>query len=191
MGLLKGQETTQIDGDKVTELLKEQESLVYELLDTTSINRVVTKHNLPCLIGGSIKKAYFELLSDYKDHKIVNIDCKKATKADAYGWMVSLAKAVKENQKLIVIIEDIAELPTEMPSDDRLYIENLLGHSWKNKRVTFGEHEIDTTVLPVILTATPEYADQLGQMFRTDSYSWISDFDEEWEAIQHKLSEIK
>ena len=103
MGLLKGQEATQIDGDKVAELLKEQESLVYELLDTTSINRVVTKHNLPCLIGGSIKKAYFELLSDYKDHEIVNIDCKKATKVDAYGWMVSFSIIFNYSYYLLLV----------------------------------------------------------------------------------------
>ena len=191
MSILKGQNATFMDGNVAIELLKEQESLVSELLDSTSASRVVTKYNLPTLIGEAIKNACFENLSSYKDYKIVSIDCTKTTMSDAYGWMVALANEAKINPKLIVVIENIVEFPSDMPSDERLSLETLLGHSWKNNIVTFGEYEIDATNLTIILTSSPEYANDLGQKYRNDSYAWIFDFDDEWEAIQQKFIELK
>jgi hypothetical protein len=111
-------------------------------------------------------------------------------KSDAYGWMTLLAKAVKETPNLIVIIENIADIPSDPLCDDPQYVLNLLGHSWKNEKIFFGDYSIDRTQLTVILTATPEQKEFVGQQFRTDGYSWCEDFDVELDKIEEQLSEL-
>ena len=113
-------------------------------------------------------------------------------KGDAYGWMASLAKAVEKTPNMIVIIENLAEIPSGPLCDDPQYVENLLGHSWKNDKIFFGEYCIDRykSNLSVILTATPEQKEFLGQRFRTDGYSWCEDFDVELDKIDNELDSL-
>ena len=94
---------------------------------------------------------------------------------------------------MIVIIENLAEIPSGPLCDDPQYVENLLGHSWKNDKIFFGEYCIDRSKsnLSVILTATPEQKEFLGPRFRTDGYLWCEDFDVELEKIEEQLSELK
>ena len=104
--------------------------------------------------------------------------------------MTLLAKAVKETPNLIVIIENIADIPSNPLSDDPQYVLNLLGHSWKNEKIYFGDFSIDRSQLTVILTATPEQKEFLGQRFRADGYSWCEDFDEELDKIDNELDSL-
>ena len=114
------------------------------------------------------------------------------TKADAQGWMARVAKTVEETSNMIVIIENLAEISSGPLCDDPQYVENLLGHSWKNDKIFFGEYCIDRSKsnLSVILTATPEQKEFLGQRFRTDGYSWCEDFDQELEKIDNELDSL-
>lgn len=114
------------------------------------------------------------------------------TKGDAYGWMARVAKAVEETPNMIVIIENLAEIPSGPLCDDLQYVENLLGHSWKNDKIFFGEYCIDRSKsnLSVILTATPEQKEFLGQRFRADGYSWCEDFDVELDKIDNELDSL-
>ena len=179
--------------DRVMELLQEREELIFELLGTASANRVVTKRNLPQLICEAISNPISALLSRYKGCEVVSLDCRGLKKGDAYGWMARVAKAVEKTPNMIVIIENLAEIPSGPLCDDPQYVENLLGHSWKNDKIFFGEYCIDRykSNLSVILTATPEQKEFLGQRFRADGYSWCEDFDVELEKIEGQLSELK
>jgi hypothetical protein len=173
------------------ELLQEREELIFELLGTASANRVVTKRNLPQLICEAIANPISALLSRYKGYEVVSLDCRGLKKGDAYGWMARVAKAVEETPNMIVIIENLAEIPSGPLCDDPQYVLNLLGHSWKNEKIYFGDFSIDRSQLTVILTATPEQKEFVGQQFRTDGYSWCEDFDEELAKIEEQLSELK
>lgn len=177
--------------DRVMELLQEREELIFELLGTASANRVVTKRNLPQLICEAIANPISALLSRYKGYEVVSLDCRGLKKGDAYGWMARVAKAVEETPNMIVIIENLAEIPEGSQCDNPQYVENLLGHSWKNDKIFFGEYMINTSNLTVILTFAPKYAEELGVKFRTDSYSWIPDFDEKLEHIEKELNSLK
>lgn len=178
-------------GDRVIELLQEKEELIFELLGTASANRVVTKHNLPQLICKASTNPISELLSRHKGREVVSLDCRNLCKGDAYGFMATIAKKVEQGQYPIVIIENLAKIPSGSLCDDPQYVENLLGHSWKNDKVFFGEYCIDRSKLTIILTATPEQKDFLGQRFRTDGYSWCEDLDGELEKIELLLGELK
>ena len=179
-------------GDRVMELLQEREELVFELLGTVSANCVVTNRNISQLISETISNPTSELLSRYRGREVVSLDCRGLKKGDAYGWMASLAKAVEKTPNMIVIIENLAEIPSGPLCDDPQYVENLLGHSWKNDKIFFGEYCIDRSKsnLSVILTATPEQKEFLGQRFRTDGYSWCEDFDVELDKINNELDSL-
>lgn len=180
-------------GDRVMGLLQEREELIFELLGAASANRVVTKRNLPQLICEAISNPISALLSQYKGHEVVSLDCRGLKKGNAYSWMARVAKAVEKTPNIIIIIENLAEIPSGPLCDDPQYGENLLGHSWKNDKIFFGEYCIDRSKsnLSVILTATPEQKEFLGQRFRTDGYSWCEDFDVDVDKIEEQLSELK
>ncbi len=180
-------------GDSVMELLQEREELVFELLGTVSANCVVTNRNISQLISETISNTTSELLSRHKGREVVSLDCRGLYKGDAYGFMAIIAQKVGQGQYPIVIIENLAEIPEGSQCDNPQYVENLLGHSWKNDKIFFGEYCIDRSKsnLSVILTATPEQKEFLGPRFRTDGYSWCEDFDVELEKIEEQLSELK
>lgn len=157
MGILGTIDETLNKTDRVIELLKEKESLLFDLLNCPTAGIVITDHNLTQLLKESFDNAVFPLLSRYKGREIVSLDCRGLKKGDAYGWMVSLAKKVKEAPDLIAIIENIAEIPSGPQCDEPQYVENLLGHSWKNDVIFFGDNRIDATQMTILLTATPEY----------------------------------
>lgn len=167
-------------------------------MDPRTVYRVVTERNLPQFIDKEIKSSgefitlpgRTECLARHKGREVVSLDCKGLKKGDAYGWMTLLAKAVKETPNLIVIIENIADIPSNPLSDDPQYVLNLLGHSWKNEKIYFGDFSIDRSQLTVILTATPEQKEFLGQRFRADGYSWCEDFDEELDKIDNELDSL-
>ena len=190
MSILDPIEETMANGPKIMELEQERELEISSILSPVSANRVVTNHNLSELLRYSLDKATFEYLSQYKNHKIVSIDCKSMTNADVYGAMATIAKRVKEIPDLIVIINNIAEVYNDPACECPQYVENLLGHSWKNDKMDFGECKIDASELTVILTATPEYKDVLGQKYRTDGYSWHEDFDQRLEEIEEQLKAL-
>ena len=133
------------------ELLKQQEELFADLLNCVSANIVATKHNLPQLLGETLKNIKSDSLLRCKDYEVVSLDCRSLMKGDAYGWMTILAKRVEQTPNLIVIIKNIADIPFGPMCDDPRYVENLLGHSWKNEKVSFGDYCIDRSELVVIL----------------------------------------
>lgn len=165
--------------------------MIFELLGTASANRVVTKCNLPQLISEAISYPISELLSRHKGREVVSLDCRGLCKGDAYGFMAIIAQKVGQGQYPIVIIENLAEIPEGSQCDNPQYVENLLGHSWKNDKIFFGEYMIETSNLTIILTFAPKYAEELGVKFRSDSYSWIPYFDEELEYIEKELNSLK
>ena len=191
MSILDPIEETMANGPKIMELLQERELEIFSILSPVSANRVVTSHNLSALLRHSLDKATFKYLSRYKNREIVSIDCKSMTNADVYGAMVTIAKRVKETPDLIIVINNIAEVYNDPDCESPQYVENLLGHSWKNDKIFFGEYEIDASELTVILTATPEYKDVLGQKYRTDGYSWCEDFDQRLEEIEEQLKVLQ
>lgn len=178
-------------GDRVMKLLQEREELIFELLGTASANCVVTNRNLPLLISEAISNPISELLSRYKGREVVSLDCRGLCKGDAYGFMAIIAQKVGLGQYPIVIIENLAEIPEGSQCDNPQYVENLLGHSWKNDNIFFGEYCIDRSKLIVVLTVTPEQKEFLVQQFRTNGYSWCEDFDQELEKIERQLNELK
>ena len=173
-------------------LTEMRELIISKLLVPVSANRVVTKRNLPQLIYEAITNPISALLSRYKGREVVSLDCRGLKKGDAQGWMARVAKAVEETPNMIVIIENLAEIPSGPLCDDPQYVENLLGHSWKNDMIFFGEYCIDRykSNLSVILTATPEQKEFLGQRFRADGYSWCEDFDVELDKIDNELDSL-
>ena len=190
MSILDPIEETMAKCDKVMELLQEKELKIFSILIPVSAKRVVTSHNLSELLRHSLDKATFKHLSRYKNREIISIDCKSMTNADAYGAMASIAKKVKKTPDLIIVINNIAEVYNDPACESPQYVENLLGHSWTNDKIFFGEYEIDASELTVILTATPEYKDVLGQKYRTDGYSWCEDFDQRLEEIEKQLKAL-
>ena len=190
MSILDPIEETMANGPKIMELEQERELEIFSILSPVSANRVVTSHNLSELLRHSLDKATFKYLSRHKNREIVSIDCKSMTNADVYGTMATIAKRVKETPDLIIVINNIAEVYNDPACESPQYVENLLGHSWKNDKIFFGEYEIDASELTVILTATPEYKDVLGQKYRTDGYSWCEDFDQELEKIDNELDSL-
>ena len=191
MSILDPIEETMANGPKIMELLQERELEISSILSPVSANRVVTNHNLSALLRHSIDNATFEYLSQDKNREIVSIDCKSMTNADVYGAMVTIAKRVKETPDLIIVINNIAEVYNDPDCESPQYVENLLGHSWKTDKIFFGEYEIDASELTVILTATPEYKDVLGQKYRTDGYSWCDDFDQRLKEIEEQLKVLQ
>lgn len=189
MGMLDIEERV-ANMDELMRLLIERENLVYGLLFRDVI-RVVTDKNLPTLIKESLSKAFSPSLSKYKEREVISLDCRTLKKGDAYGWMVSLSKKVKENPNLIVIIENITEIPYGPHCEDPQDIENLLGHSWRNDSIYFGDYHIDKTKLTVILTASPDNSEELGLKYRTDSYAWFPNFDKEWDELQQEIDKVR
>lgn len=187
MGILGPIDETLHKTDKVIELRKEKESLLFDLLNCPAAGVVITDHNLTELLKESLDNAKFSLLSRYKGREIDSLDCRGLKKGDAYGWMVSLAKKVKETPDLIAIIENIAEIPSGPQCDEPQYVENLLGHSWKNDVIFFGDNRIDATQMTILLTATPEYEDYVGHKYRADSYTWIMEFDKDMDDIDNQI----
>ena len=190
MSLLGDLDRNLENGDKIIALEHERELEIFSKLIPVSAHRIITNHNLSELLRHSLDKATFKYLSRYKNREIVSIDCKSMTNADVFGAMVSIAKMVKKTPDLIIVINNIAEVYNDPACESPQYVENLLGHSWKNDKIFFGEYEIDASELTVILTATPEYKDVLGQKYRTDGYSWCEDFDQELEKIDNELDSL-
>lgn len=190
MGLLKGQEDTLKNGDKIVRLLEEKEELIYGLL-IPGVRRVVTSNNLVNILESSLKHACFPLLSRYKSREIVKLDCKGLTRKDTYGVMARVAEHAKKCPALIVVIENIAGVWSDPNCEDPQYVENLIGHSWKNEHIYFGDYCIDRTEMTVILTVTTEYQEVLEQKYRTDSYAWIEDWDSELEALQKAMERLQ
>ena len=196
MSLLDPIDEQMARGDRWAErmpvLTEKRELIISELLVPVSANRVVTTRNLPQIIIEAVNDPFYKQLSHLKGYEIVSLDCRGLKKGDAYGWMARVAKTVEETPNMIVIIENLAEIPSGPLCDDPQYVENLLGHSWKNDKIFFGEYCIDRSKsnLSVILTATPEQKEFLGQRFRTDGYSWCEDFDEELAKIDNKIKKL-
>ena len=190
MGILGDLDRILANGDMLLELEQKRELEIFSKLIPVSAHRIITNHNLSELLRHSLDKATFKYLSRYKNREIVSIDCKSMTNADVFGAMVSIAKMVKKTPDLIIVINNIAEVYNDPACESPQYIENLLGHSWKNNKIFFGEYEIDASELTVILTATPEYKDVLGQKYRTDGYSWCEDFDQRLEAIEEQIKAL-
>ena len=196
MSILDPLEEQMARGDRWAErmpvLTEKRELIISKLLVPVSANRVVTTRNLPQIIIEAVNNPFYKQLSHLKDYEIVSLDCRGLKKGDAQGWMAIVAKAMEETTNMIVIIENLAEIPSGPLCDDPQYVENLLGHSWKNDKIFFGEYCIDRykSNLSVILTATPEQKEFLGQRFRTDGYSWCEDFDQELEKIDNELDSL-
>lgn len=202
MSLLDPIDEQMARGDRWAErmpvLTEERELLISEILGPGIVYRVVTERNLPQFIDKEIKSSgafitlpgRTECLARHKGREVVSLDCKGLKKGDAYGWMTLLAKAVKETPNLIVIIENIADIPSDPLCDDPQYVLNLLGHSWKNEKIFFGDYSIDRTQLTIILTATSDQKEFVGQQFRTDGYSWCEDFDQELAKIDNEIKSL-
>ena len=202
MSILDPLEEQLARGDRWAELMpvltEKRELLISEILCPGIVYRVVTERNLPQFIDKEIKSSgefitlpgRTECLARHKDREVVSLDCKGLKKSDAYGWMSLLAKTVEKTPNLIVIIENIADIPSDPLCDDPQYVLNLLGHSWKNEKIYFGDFSIDRTQLTIILTATSEQKEFVGQQFRTDGYSWCEDFDQELEKIDNELDSL-
>lgn len=136
------------------------------------VKRVVMSKNLPTLLQKTLDKAiFFRVCQDIKILK-------------------SLAKKVEEVPDLILVIENIVEVYSDPLCDDPQYVENLLGHSWKNDVVCFADKRIDRSKMTVILTCTPDYKEELGTKYRTDGFAWIENFDDEWDEIENQMRKL-
>ena len=190
MGILNDMETTLKNGDQICRLLEEKEDLIFDLL-IPGVTRVVTSNNLCEILKSSLEKAAFPLLSKYKSREIVTLDCTALTRKDTYGMMALVAEKVKKSPSLIVVINKITGIWDDPNCEDPQYIEDLVGHSWKNEQIYFGDYHIDRTEMTVILTTAPEHQEELGQRYRTDSYSWVDDFDTNLDALQKAIDSLQ
>lgn len=100
MSILTPVDETLNKADRAIELLEEKETWIFDLLNCASANIVITNHNLPHLVKEALDNAKFPLLSSYRGREIVSLDCRDLKKGDAYGWMVTLSKKVKETPDL-------------------------------------------------------------------------------------------
>ena len=190
MGILNDIETTLKKGDQICHLLEEKEELIFDLL-IPGVSRVVTRHNLADILRLALEKACFPLLSKYKNREVVMLDCKGLTRKDTCGMMARLAEKAEKSPSLVVVIENIANVWSDPNCEDPQYVENLVGHSWKNEQIDFGDYHIDRTEMTVILTSTPEHQEELGQRYRTDSYPWVDDFDTKLDALQKAIDSLQ
>lgn len=191
--------------DKKQELLKEREGLFAVLLagGYASASLVPTKHNLPQLLSDVIAKADSSpiLTRLAAGREIVALDCRKLIKGVAREWITNIAKRVVAGEKFIVIIENITDIPSGPANmyDDPQYVENILGHVWRDDYISIGDWDfsLDRSAvhkkreLSVILTSSPEHADEFEKKFRTDGYSWHEEFDDELERTQQELEEAQ
>ena len=187
MSILDGVEETLKKGDEIVHLMEEIEEVIFDLL-APGVGILITDNiNLPEILKVALEKAMFQLLSKYKNRKVISLDCKGLMKGEAEGWMKLLAEQAKENPDLIVLIENITEIPSGPQCDDPQYVENLLGHSWKNEQIYFGDYHLDRSEMTVILIASLENKEKLAREYRTDSYAWIEDFDERLSALKQAI----
>jgi hypothetical protein len=189
MSILNDIETTLENGDKIVQLKEEQEALIFDIL-IPGVTRVVTNQNLPVLLQRTLDNAIFPRLSKYKNREIVSVDCHAFTRSDTYGFMVALAKKVAEVPDLILVVENISDIYSDPLCEDPLYVENLLGHSWKNDVVYFDDKRIDRSKMTVILTGTPDQKEVLGSKYRTDGFAWIESLDEELKDLNDRIKKI-
>jgi hypothetical protein len=85
---------------------------------------------------------------------------------------------------------DISEIYSDPLCEDPLYVENLLGHSWKNDVVYFDDKRIARSKMTVILTGTPDHKEVLGSKYRTDRFAWIESLDEELKDLNDRIKKI-
>lgn len=189
MSILNDIETILENGDKQPPLMEERENIIFDIL-IPGVTRVVTNQNLPNLLQNALDKAIFPRLSKYKNREIVSVDCHGLTRSDAYRLMVELSKKIAEVPDLILVIENISEIYSDPLCEDPLYVENLLGHSWKNEVVYFDDKRIDRSKMTVILTCTPDHKDVLGIKYRTDGFAWIESLDEELEDLDNQIKKL-
>jgi hypothetical protein len=104
--------------------------------------------------------------------------------------MVELSKKIAEVPDLILVVENISEIYSDPLCEDPLYVENLLGHSWKNEVVYFDDKRIDRSKMTVILTGTPDQKEVLGSKYRTDGFAWIESLDEELKDLNDRIKKI-
>lgn len=190
MGILNGMETTLRNGDEILKLLEKKEQLIFDLL-IPGVTRIITKNNLLDIIKSSLDTACFPLLSTYKSREVVTLDCKGLSTKDAVGMMESIAAKASKHPDLIVIVENIAGIWSDPHCDDPRYMAYLLGHSWKNEQIYFGDHHIDRTGMTILLTALPEHKEELEHRYKTDSYSWVDDFDAELDDLQKAMNDLQ
>lgn len=189
MSILDDVEITLENGDKITLLKEKKEDVIFDIL-IPGVTRIVTNQNLPNLLQNALDKAIFPRLSKYKNREIASVDCHAFTRNDAYGFMVALSKKVAGAPDLILVIENISDLYSDSLCDDPQYVENLLGHSWKNEVVYFDDKRIDRSKMTVILTCTPDHKDVLGIKYRTDGFAWIESLDEELEDLDNQIKKL-
>lgn len=164
---------------------------------------IPTKHNFPQLLSDAIAKAdSSSRLSKFAAGcEIVALDCRKLIKGVAREWITNIAKRAVAGEKFIVIIENITEIPSGPANmyDDPRYVENILGHVWRDDYISIGDWDfsLDRSAvhkkreLSVILTSSPEHADEFEKKFRADVYCWNEKFDDELEKIQQDLEEMQ
>lgn len=189
MSILNDVEITLENGDIITRLKEKKENLLFDIL-IPGVTRVVTNQNLPNLLQEALDKAIFPRLTKYKNREIVSIDCHGLTRSDAYGFMVALSKKVAEVPDLILVIENISEIYSDPLCEDPQYVENFLGHSWKNEVVYFDDKRIDRSKMTVILTSTPNYKEELGIKYRPDGFAWVESLDEELEDLNNQIEKL-
>ena len=189
MSILNDVETTVKNGDIMTRLKEDMENLLFDIL-IPGVKRVVTNQSLPNLLHDALNKAIFPRLLEYKNREIVSIDCHAFTRCDAYGFMVELSKKVADAPDLILVIENISKIYSDPVCEDPQYVENLLGHSWKNEVVYFDDKRIDRSKMTVILTSTPEHKEELGSRYRTDGFEWVENLDEELNDLNNQIKKL-
>ena len=114
-----------------------------------------------------------------KQRPIFSVDCRTLCKGDAYGWLSNIAKATKEVNDPIIIIENVTQIPDSSRAvyDDPVYVTNLLLRSWENEQIYAGDIHIDRRKFTVLLTCPPQDAHILQRECGSCSYGWIGDFD--------------
>jgi hypothetical protein len=84
-----------------------------------------------------LDKSLFDL-KKHKNRRVISLDLRDLKKGDAYGFMKTLSRQIDDQ---ILVLENVTQISEGDPAiyDDKLYVENLLIRSWKNKRITAGE----------------------------------------------------
>lgn len=189
--ILSDIETTLEDGDKIVKAMEAFEEDLSFLLLSDSVNCVIAPPD-PSMFLDEIRNIYgvargSEYFSDFlrnsinnakfsleshKNRRIISLDCRSLKKGDAFGFLHQLSK---ETDDLIVVIENVTEIPEGDTSiyDDKIYVENLLIKAWKNEDIFAGDIHINRRKFTIILTCKLEDRDKLMNECGWCSYAWV------------------
>ena len=111
------------------------------------------------------------VLEEHKGRSFISLDCSKLKKGDAKGFLDSLFQ-LGPDEKPVVVIYNITEIPRVGSNiDDPELVENLLLHSWKDRKP-----ENSTVLIPIL----KQHENKINLThLKNDGYGHVQQFEED------------